>query len=299
VIRSVLTQLMLPPALNFALLLLGLLLLLRYRRLGQSIIVFALATLWLLSLPWVKYQMYLALENHPPLEQSLLQTLDGDRTAIVVLGGGMRGFAPEYGHEGLMDGSIRRVIYAAEVASHRTLPILVSGGGYDDTSDTEAALMGQILTRMQLAPRWLEDRSRNTWENAGFSAPMLRHDGIDTVVLVTDAWHMRRAVACFQAQGLKVVPAPTDFRSGTYSDFRSLLPERLAIYQNGDAIREWLGILTYSLQYDNFRNALDTRPVTSETEADLPATAPAPIPAPSQSAPADPTESIPATNPSA
>ncbi|NPU93619.1 MAG: YdcF family protein [Gammaproteobacteria bacterium] len=254
-IRSLLTQLALPPALNFVLLLLGLLLMLRYRRLGQGVAAFALVTLLLLSLPWVKYQVHVALEVYPPVEPARLQALDANSSAIVVLGGGLRGFAPEYSHEGLADNTLRRVLYAVEVASQRPLPVLVSGGGPQDSDDTEAALMAQMLGRMNLAPRWQEDRSRNTWENAEFSAALLRQAGIDTVVLVTDAWHMRRAVPCFEAQGMKVVPAPTGFRSGTYPDLRTLVPERTALFQNGDALREWLGVLAYALSYDSFRNA--------------------------------------------
>ena len=54
---------------------------------------------------------------------------------------------------------------------------------------------------------------------------------------------------------MKVVPAPTGFRSGTYPDLRTLVPERTALFQNGDALREWLGVLAYALSYDSFRNA--------------------------------------------
>jgi len=294
VIRSLLTQLALPPALNFVLLLLGLLLMLRYRRLGQGVMAFALVTLLLLSLPWVKYQVHLVLENYPPVEPAQLQTLDAGRSAIVVLGGGLRGFAPEYGHEGLADNTLRRVLYAVEVATKRPLPLLVSGGGPQDSDDTEAALMAQMLGRMNLAPRWQEDRSRNTWENAVLSASLLRQDGIETVVLVTDAWHMRRAVPCFEAQGLTVVPAPTGFRSGTYPDLRTLVPERTALFQTGDALREWLGVLTYALTYDSFRLRAFSAPAvavaastvsgtaTSETRAAPAEVAPDQSPAPAR-----------------
>ena len=281
-IRSLLTQLALPPALNFVLLLLGLLLMPRYRRLGRGIVAFALVTLWLLSLPWVKYQVHLALENHPPLDPARLQTLDTSHSAIVVLGGGLRGFAPEYDHEGLADNTLRRVLYAVEVAS-RPLPVLVSGGGPDDSDDTEAALMAQMLGRMNLAPRWREDRSRNTWENAVLSADLLRQDGIDTVVLVTDAWHMRRAVPCFEAQGMNVLPAPTGFRGGTYPDLRTLVPERTALFQNGDALREWLGVLAYAFLYEDFdKTASVSGTAISGTvaapAADVPDQSPAPSP---------------------
>ncbi len=59
----------------------------------------------------------------------------------------------------------------------------------------------------------LEDRRLTTGENARLTAALLRPQGVDTVILVTSALHMRRARAEFELAGLKVIPAPTDFES--------------------------------------------------------------------------------------
>ncbi|MBV5273815.1 MAG: YdcF family protein, partial [Lamprocystis purpurea] len=56
----------------------------------------------------------------------------------------------------------------------------------------------------------LEEQSRNTRENARFSVALLRERGIGSMVLVTSALHMRRALGLFAAEGMQVFPAATD-----------------------------------------------------------------------------------------
>ena len=65
--------------------------------------------------------------------------------------------------------------------------------------------MAQSLTDdFRTPPRWVEAKSADTWENARFSADILRAEGITSVYVVTHAWHMRRAVLAFQGTGLTV-----------------------------------------------------------------------------------------------
>jgi uncharacterized SAM-binding protein YcdF (DUF218 family) len=129
--------------------------------------------------------------------------------AVVILAGGARRYAPEYNVDVPSDVSLRRLAYGARVARRTALPILVSGGR------GEAAAMREFLVAdFGLTPRWVEDASRDTRENAVLSSAILREHGIDTVVLVTSASHMRRAAAEFRLQGLRVITAPvTDYAS--------------------------------------------------------------------------------------
>lgn len=267
-IRNLLGNLVLPPLANLLLIVLGLLVALRYRRLGRGIVAFAVVTLFVLALPWTKARLYQTLEIYPVPTAEQLQGLDPARTAIVVLGGGVTGFAPEYGKSRLKDNSLQRIYYARHVLEQVSLPVLITGGFPWGEPDSEAALMGHALGLMGVQPRWLEEQSRNTWENAVYSAALLKPAGIDTVVLVTDAWHLRRGVESFHAQGLKVLPAPTGFRGKTYDDIRTYLPETYALHHTWDALHEWLGILVYRLSHG-------TRAVSSPLAA---AAAPAPSP---------------------
>ena len=69
--------------------------------------------------------------------------------------------------------------------------------------------MSASLARdFHIEPRWVEDRSRDTFQNAQFSARMLKAAGVSRIILVTDAAHEWRAVHEFTSAGLAVVPAP-------------------------------------------------------------------------------------------
>lgn len=94
----------------------------------------------------------------------------------------------------------------------------------------------------------LENRSRNTHENARFSANMLRDQfHTDRCVLVTSASHMRRAVACFRNENVRVTP----FAGGFLSRRRSfglgeyILPNEQTFADSYYLIREMVGYAVY------------------------------------------------------
>ncbi len=105
-----------------------------------------------------------------------------------------------------------RIRYAARLAKASGLPVLTSGGLHYGTPPSEARIMAQSLLDDYGVPvRWEEGRSRTTWENARFSAEMLREAGIRRVILVTSAIHMPRSIWSFEKAGLEVVPAPSGY----------------------------------------------------------------------------------------
>jgi uncharacterized SAM-binding protein YcdF (DUF218 family) len=60
----------------------------------------------------------------------------------------------------------------------------------------------------------MEDKSRNTYENAQFTKKLLaRHPDLKSFVLVTSAFHMRRATGCFKKAGIPHAVFPADFYS--------------------------------------------------------------------------------------
>ena len=248
-LRAIVTQLILPPTLNLVLLILGLLLGLRQRTLGRILVWFSVSTLFLLSVPWVKEQIYLPLENRPPVRIADIKALDPAHTAMVVLGGGLREYVPEFSTPAAGDSSVRRLLYAHHLLQQVKLPVLISGGHPRDTRVTVASRMGELLQQLGDNPRWLEEASRTTWENAVDSAAWLKRNDIQTVVLVTDAWHMRRSVQSFVAQGLNVVAAPTGYRSTTPDGVLAWLPEAKSFHESVTAIHEWLGLLMYHFSY--------------------------------------------------
>ena len=158
--------------------------------------------------------------------------------------------APEYGGDTAGERTLLRLRYGALLAKRFDLPLLVTGGRPKDATRTEAAVMAEILEReFTVKVRWQEGESRNTAENASKSAAILRDAGVRRIVLVTQAFHMPRAVRLFRAAGLEVVPAPTQFKTAANSPLGplDLLPQSNALRNSYFALHEWLGIAWLAL----------------------------------------------------
>jgi len=121
--------------------------------------------------------------------------------------------------------------------------------------------MFQLLELMGVPPgaMWLESESRNTYENAAFTHQILESKGINKILLVTSAAHMHRSVKLFEAQGLDVIPLPTDYVV-TETNWKrlsqgSLMAKLLYLIPGADnlslttrILKEYLGILYYNLK---------------------------------------------------
>jgi len=131
--------------------------------------------------------------------------------------------------------------------------VLVSGGKVDPTTPgpTLAELMRDLLLELGVAEDdlILEDRSRNTYENALQSASLLREREIETVQLVADAVDLVRAELCFRKQGLKVVPSGCNYRATAWRwRLFGFLPSPGAAKCIERVTHEWLGIAWYRLR---------------------------------------------------
>jgi uncharacterized SAM-binding protein YcdF (DUF218 family) len=162
--------------------------------------------------------------------------------AIVILGGGVRRNAIEFGGDTLGRLSLERVRYGARLARALSLPVLVTGGSVRGDTKAEAQLMREALeTEFSIPVRWVEEKSRNTRENAGYSAAMLRESGVDRVVLVLHAFDVPRAREEFERARISVIPAPTHLpgtdNSALLSDF---LPSASALASSHFAVYELL-----------------------------------------------------------
>ncbi|QTP55311.1 YdcF family protein [Billgrantia sulfidoxydans] len=241
---TLLKSLLLPPALNVLLVLLGLWLSPK-RFLGALLIMLGLFGLVLLATPMASHTLRQGLEPYASPARSQLERAE----AIVILGGGRDYQAPEFGWgDAPANPTWRRLAYGAHLHRQSELPILVSGGRVHGEEFAEASLMAAALRDVFVVPvRWLEGESRSTAENARFSAEMLRADGIERIALVSQAWHLPRAVAEFEAQGMEVIPAPTEFTSPPPEGLSAWLPRAYHLNQSTRALNEWLGRAGQSL----------------------------------------------------
>jgi uncharacterized SAM-binding protein YcdF (DUF218 family) len=164
--------------------------------------------------------------------------------ARVVLGGGVRppelsGQAPD-----LEDGA-DRVWHGVRLFHAGKAPLLVMSGGSDlsQSASSEAEVMRQLAMDLgvPIGVIVLEERSRNTRQNAQFSAEMLKAQGVKNILLVTSAMHMRRPVALFESQGLMVTPAATDHEARSRFSAVDWLPDANALDGSGRAMKEMVG----------------------------------------------------------
>lgn len=235
-IRKALTALVLPPTGPLLLAVAGLALRQTRQKLGRALTWAGVLVLLLLSLPFVSYALQRVVASSPALDISRARSAQ----AIVVLGGGVRRAAAEYGGDTLGRLTLERARYGAWLARKTGLPVLVTGGVvYGGTA--EAALMKQALENEFGVPvKWAETKSRNTHENAVNSATILRALGIGTVILVAHGFDMRRAEAEFKAAGVNVIPAPTGIPSFRYDSPLELLPSMAALQGSYYALYELL-----------------------------------------------------------
>ena len=236
---------LLPPLSLFILLVAGLILHRRHRRLAMSLILLSTAGLYALSTPWVGSVLQHSLEVSEPVDAGALNSAQ----AIVVLGGGRIVGAAEYDGDTLNATSLERLRYAARLHRASGLPLLVAGGKPGGGTDAEGVIMQRVLKEeFGLSPRWVEADSHTTWENAHLAGPLLKRAGIERIALVTHAWHLRRAIPLFEAQGFTVVPAGTQFSRPRVSSLFDVLPTPAGLRSSAFALHEWLGILWYKLR---------------------------------------------------
>ncbi|OHX14358.1 YdcF family protein [Chromobacterium sphagni] len=234
--HRLLGALLLPPLLNLLPIVLGAVLVRRWQRMGRLLLAFGVVLTYLLSIPQTAIWLARDLERYPVIRTADLQAVD----AIVVLAGGKRP-AAEYGGNAPGSDTLVRLRYGAYLARNSGKPVLVTGGSPVGGESEGAVMASAMRDDYGIRPRWVESRSNTTLENAQFSAQMLKAAGVRRIALVSQGWHLARAVPFFEQQGLQVLPAPTSLirydgegvflyipASGAMAECRTLLSERLS-----------------------------------------------------------------------
>lgn len=190
-----------------------------------------------------------------PLEDrfSRPETVPQSVAGIVVLGGGLEGSINRVrgGYE--LNSSGDRFVETAILA--RRFPnarVLVSGGSGELLlqGEADADTAPRLLTALGVAPERLilENRSRNTDENARFSKDLVDPQPGETWLLVTSAFHMPRSIGLFRKAGFAVVPWPVDYRTAGDEGYGFFVDNAIDSLQNTTlGIREWIGLLAYWL----------------------------------------------------
>jgi uncharacterized SAM-binding protein YcdF (DUF218 family) len=170
-------------------------------------------------------------------------------TTIILLGNGTERFS---GVDGvsiepgpLAYGRITKALelYRACKQKNSACTILVTGGDPQHHGVTEAVVYGALLQRLgvESADLLLETRSQNTWQNAQYSAGLLKSHPADQVLLVTSGTHLRRGVLYFARFGIHGQPVRADW-VGAES---SVIPASYNFLVTDLAIHEYVGVWRY------------------------------------------------------
>lgn len=174
------------------------------------------------------------------------------RTAIVVLGGGRKLLAPEYGLSDLQPLSLDRLRFGLWLGRETGLPVMYSGGlaPGSEPGPTEAEIAARVAERdFGRALKWQEAESRDTRENANKSVALLQAQGIEHIVLVTHAYHMPRSQRNFERAietarlSIKLTPAPMGVWVWRRPGLLDFLPTRTGFGETRLVLHEWLGRL--------------------------------------------------------
>ena len=247
ILRKIIAPFLLPPGIFILILIIygSLLIFARKRRTGVFNLALAFVFWVICTAPFSNFLM----EN---LESKyrIPETIKGD--VIVLLGGGIIDEVPDLSGNGVPTNEMyARIITAVRLQRKLAIPIIISGGKIRDQSNAEAPIVKRFLVDLGIEESKivLEDKSRDTYENAAFTKIICGKYAFESPILVTSAYHLIRSVESFKKVGLDVVPYPANyyaFSHGEYS-FLDFLPSASSLLIASSAVREFIGLVFYRL----------------------------------------------------
>jgi len=196
--------------------------------------------MWLMAIAPVSDVFHRALEKDVVIPKEI----KGD--VLILLGGGANDQASDLTGIGFPAGeTLARLITTVRLHHQLHIPIIVSGGQVYSNINSEAQIMRRLLVDLGVSAERIivEDQSRDTFENALYSIRICKKNNYEAPILVTSAFHLKRAVMNFKKAGMEVVPFPAAYKTWqnrTYG-WHDYLPESFDHTQA--AIKEYLGLI--------------------------------------------------------
>ena len=221
----------------------------RFARSGRRLIAASLIALAIMGFSPLGNTLMILLEQRFPPWDAARGAPDG----IVVLGGGIKPDVSAARDDVVLTAAGTRITATAALARRYPKARIIYSGGtgaliYPEGNEAQSAV--QIFASLGIphSRLMIEDRSRNTAENAAFSRRLAMPRPGERWLLVTSAYHMPRAIGSFRAAGFAVEAYPCDWRTRGRVDLArpfSALDEGLK--RTDIATREWVGLLVYWL----------------------------------------------------
>jgi uncharacterized SAM-binding protein YcdF (DUF218 family) len=246
-VKKVITAFILPPGIFVVLLFLCGFWLGRRKNWKGAVFNVALAlALWFVSTMPVADLFLARLEQG----EKMPATLRGD--VIIMLGGGISADVNDLTGRGApAEDALSRLVTAVRAQRRTNLPVIVSGGAWSEGRTPEAPVLRRFMGDLGVPAGKIivEDKSRDTVENARFCREICSRHGFRKPILVTSAYHMRRAIFAFRKEGMAVQPLPADLLSVGHEPYTwfHLLPSSGALHCTSTVLREGIGLLFYRL----------------------------------------------------
>ena len=173
--------------------------------------------------------------------------------AGIVLSGFM-GRDKESGSLSFGEGADRLTEGLIQYRKGRIKTIVISGGSGSMLDDTrESTLAKAFLIENCSVPDsviLIDTVSRNTYENAFETKKIMNSAGLRSAIMITSAWHMRRAEGCFKKVGLDVVVHPIDgmYHGQRFNPSDLIIPDTRNIVRWENLMHEIAGIIIYKFQ---------------------------------------------------
>ncbi len=244
----ILKALALPPANLVLLIAFGLLLRRWRRRAGLAVAVIGAAALYALATPFIATRLLAAIGSGvtPGDAAPAPDNPPGAPGAIVVLAAGFVDTAPRAGSPTVDAMTLERLRHGVRLHRRTGLPILVTGGPSPRMATPIGVLMQRTLRRdFAVEAAWVEGRAGSTFKNATHSAKILTEAGIRSIYVVSQAWHLPRAIAAFNAAGLATTPAASSYVRPAGIEPAAFLPSAKALQRSYYAAHEFLGLIWY------------------------------------------------------
>ena len=219
----------------------------RFMRAGRRLAMAAITLLLIIGVAPLGTWLIAPLEDRFPPPPASMPPPYG----IIVLGGAIDDDLGRARHQVILGDGAARLTEAVALARRFPQVRLVYTGGSNSlfsAVSSEARDAGALLTALGVDPTriTLEERSRNTDENARFTRDLVHPEPSQTWLLVTSAWHMPRAMALFRNAGFNVVADPVDYRSrGDLGDWRLNADPTRGFALFDLAVHEWVGLFAY------------------------------------------------------
>lgn len=240
-LKKALTPFLLPPGIFILLLFFSGGWFLFKKKIKAGVFNFVIGSLmWLLAITPVSNAMLRGLESGFEIPTHLY----GD--VIILLGGGVYDKVPDFSGTGAPSSdAFARVVTAARLQKRLNVPVIVSGGQVYRHIAPEAIIIRRFLIDLGVPAKKIivEDKSRDTLENAKYSNEICKELGYHKPILLTSAYHLKRSILSFKKIGKQVIPFPAvfyswDFRQYFWMDY---LPGSFRYTRM--AIKEYFGLI--------------------------------------------------------